>query len=62
MQAPICPQLSNAKFGYNPVPINPGLWRNQTRPLQVSLVVDDFGVKYECLEDITNILGALKTI
>ena len=31
-------------------------------PLQFSLVVDDFGIKYECQEDITHLLDALKTI
>ena len=38
------------------------MWRHQTRPLQFSLVVDDFGVKYERQEDITHILDATKTI
>ena len=33
-----------SKFGYEPAPITPGLWRHQTPPLQFSLVVDDFGV------------------
>ena len=51
-----------AKFEYKPTPINPVLWRYQTHPLQVSLVVDDFGVKYERQEDNTHILVALKTI
>ena len=39
-------KLHLAKFGYNPQPITPGLWRHQTLPLQFSMVVDDFGVKY----------------
>ena len=51
-----------AKFGYEPAPITPGLWRQQTFPLQFSLVVDDFGIKYERQEDITHLLYALKTI
>ena len=34
------------KFGYEPEPITPGLRRHQTCPLQFSLVVDDFGIKY----------------
>ena len=33
-----------------------------TPPLKFSLVVDDFGIKYERQEDITHILDALKTI
>ena len=50
------------KFGYDPAPITPGLWWHQTRLLQFSLVVDDFGIKYESQEDITHLLDALKTI
>ena len=51
-----------AKFGYEPAPITPGLWRHQTRSLKFSLVVDDFGIKYDHQEDITHLLDALKTI
>ena len=40
-------KLHLSKFGYETAPIAPGLRRHQTRPLQFSLVVDDFGVKYE---------------
>ena len=40
-------KLHLAKFGYKPAPITLGLWSHQTRPLQFSLVVDDFGIKYE---------------
>ena len=55
-------KLHLAKFGYEPAPITLGLWRHQTRPLQFSLVVDDFGIKYERKEDITHLLDALNTI
>ena len=55
-------KLNLAKFGYKPAPITPGLWRNQTLPLQPSLVLDDFGIKYELKEDITHLLNAPKTI
>ena len=55
-------KLHLAKFGYEPASITSGLWRHQTLPLQFSLVVDDFGIKYERQEDITHILDALKTI
>ena len=55
-------KLYLAKFGYEPAPITPGLWRHQTRPLQFSIVVDDFEIKYERQEDITHLLDALKTI
>ena len=32
--------------GYIEVPHTPGLWIHETRPVQFSLVVDNFGVKY----------------
>ena len=51
-------KLHLAKFGYKPAPITPGLWMHQTHPLQFSLVVDDFGIKYERQEDITHLLYA----
>ena len=55
-------KLHLAKFGYEPAPITPGLWRHQNRPLQYSMVFDNFGIKYERQEDITHLLNALKTI
>ena len=54
--------LHLSKFGYDPAPITTGIWRHQNLPLQFSLVVDDFGIKYECQEDITHLLDALKKI
>ena len=55
-------KLHLTKFGYEPAPITPGLCRHQTSPLQFSLVLDDFGIKYERQEDITYLLNSLKTI
>ena len=55
-------KLHMAKFGYEPASVTPGLWRHQTRPLQFSLVVDDFGIKCERQEEITHLLDALKMI
>ena len=52
--------LHLAKICYEPAPITPGLWWYQKRPLQFSLVVDDFGVKYERQADNTHILDAQK--
>ena len=34
------------KHGYRQSRIVPGLWKHDTRPIQFTLVVDDFGVKY----------------
>jgi len=36
-----------APHGYASVPYTPGLWRHQSQPIVVALVVDDFGVKYQ---------------
>ena len=32
--------------GYFEVEYTPGLWKHKSRPVQFTLVVDDFGVKY----------------
>ena len=55
-------KINMAKFGYYPEPISLGLWRHRKSPLQFSLVLDDFGVKYEHQEEITHLLDALKSI
>ena len=34
------------KHGYRQSKLVPGLWKRDTRPIQFTLVVDDFGVKY----------------
>jgi len=34
------------KHGYRQSKLVPGLWKHDTRPIQFTLVVDDFGVKY----------------
>ena len=40
--------------------ITPGLWKHKTRPICVSLLVDDFGVKYVGDEHAENLLAALR--
>ena len=40
----LCEKLRPA--GYFKVQHTPGLWKHVSRPIQFSLVVDDFGVKY----------------
>jgi hypothetical protein len=40
-----------APFGYHECVKTPGLWKHDSRPLTFTLVVDDFGVKYESKED-----------
>jgi hypothetical protein len=34
------------KHGYQQSKLVPGLWKHDTGPIQLTLVVDDFGVKY----------------
>ena len=34
------------KHGYRQSKLVPGLWKHNTRPIQFTLVVDNFGVKY----------------
>ena len=54
--------LHLSKFLYEPSHTTPGLWQHLNIPLQFSLVVYDFGVKYERQEDMTHILDATKKI
>ena len=38
----------------------PGLWKHLTRSIQFTLVVDDFGVKYQSKQDVAHLMRALK--
>jgi hypothetical protein len=51
-----------AKFGYLPVPITPSLWKHDTWPIDLSLVVDNFGVKYVGKEHAMHLLRALRKL
>ena len=44
-------------YGYTHMP---GLWQHVTRPIQFTLVVDDFGVKYIGNEHVEHLIKALK--
>ena len=46
--------------GYYEVDHTPGLWRHKTLPVQFTLVVDDFGVKYQGKENAMHLINALK--
>ena len=46
--------------GYYEVAHAPGLWKNVTRPVQFSLVVDDFGVKYVGKENADHLIRTLR--
>jgi hypothetical protein len=47
------------KQGYIPSNFTPGLFTNKTRKIAFSLVVDDFGVKYENKEDMDHLIKTL---
>ena len=49
-----------APYGYYQSPRIPGLWKHRTRPIQFTLVVDDFGVKYTRKEDALHLIAAIK--
>ncbi|MCP4749222.1 MAG: hypothetical protein GY874_24265, partial [Desulfobacteraceae bacterium] len=49
-----------APAGYYEVAHTPGLWRHVTRPIQFSLVVDDFGVKYVGKEHTDHLIATLR--
>ena len=49
-----------AKKGYQQSKTTPGLWKHKWRPVQFTLVVDDFGVKYVGKEHAEHLMEALK--
>ena len=46
--------------GYYQSTLVPGLWTHKWRPIQFSLVVDNFGVKYEGKEHAKHLLEVLE--
>ena len=46
--------------GYFEVPHTPGLWKHESLPVQFTLVVDDFGVKYIGKNNAEHLINALK--
>ena len=48
------------KFGYFPCQYTPGLWRHKWRPIEFSMVVDDFGVKCEGIQNYRYLKEALE--
>ena len=50
-----------AKHGYNKLKHTPGLFKHGTRPISFTLVVDDFGIKYEGAEHLKHLLDILKS-
>jgi hypothetical protein len=52
-------QTRLALFGYYPARHTPGLWLQKTRPIALSLVVDDFDVKYVVKQHADHLRNAL---
>jgi hypothetical protein len=46
--------------GYHQTKFTPGLWRHVTGPIQLTLVMDDFGVQYVGKEHAQHLMYALK--
>ena len=49
-----------ANHGYHPCPNSVGIWKHETRATKFCLCVDDFGIKYNSVEDANHLLNALK--
>jgi hypothetical protein len=50
-----------APFGYYKCIKTPGLWKHETRPLTFTLVVDNFGVKYESKDGVDHLIASIKS-
>jgi hypothetical protein len=48
------------KHGYQQSKLVPGLWKHKTRPIQFTLVVDNFGVKYTRHKDVDHLKTVLE--
>ena len=48
------------KYGYRQSKLVPGLWKQDTQPIQFTLVVDDFGVKYTRQEDVNHLKNVIE--
>ncbi len=49
-----------APHGYYECKQTPGLWKQSTRPITFTLIVDNFGVKYMRKEDVDHLIKAIK--
>ena len=51
-----------SQFGFAPVPRTQALWKNDTKPIFLSLVVDNFGVKYIGKENADHLIQSLQKL
>ena len=49
-----------AKEGYHPTKFTPGVWKHVWRPITFTLVVDDFGIKFEGENHANHLVSTLK--
>jgi len=49
-----------AAEGYFELPHTPGLFKHTSRPVQFSLVVDDFGIKYTGKDNLDHLISTIK--
>ena len=50
-----------ASHGYYEVPHTHGIWKHISRPIQFSIIVNNFGVKYSRKEHIDHLIRTLKS-
>jgi hypothetical protein len=50
-----------APFGYYECVKTQGLWKHESWPLAFTLVVDNFGVKYESKDDVDHLIASIKS-
>ncbi len=48
------------KHGYRQSKLVPGLWKHNTRPIQFTLVVDDFSIKFIRKEDVEHLKSVIE--
>ena len=50
----------SCQCGHEPVQCTPGLWKHENNGISFTLVVDDFGVKFNTIKSLTHLIDALK--
>ena len=48
------------RFGYEPMPQTPGIWKHTSRRTTFTLCVDDFGIQYFSKDDANHLINAIR--
>ena len=48
------------RFGYNPMPLTPGIWKHTSCRTKFTLCVEDFGVQYFSKDDANHLIDAIR--